>query len=1519
MMSIQQCPTGQYDNGVILMKTSETNSVEGKGKERTMQKRLLLFVLLSLSVFAIGCVQDMGDIDRTQPNKLRKTVFEGEWYMRQTVTDVPGTGNMMFIGYEGNTERVRFAIEENLLVAHRVHEDVTGIDTSVVPTLNGGGSLDSTYDESTFVGAPVAAFPIQSHFDVQRSYNSSTGEQSNVLSENSTDRPWNDREWLRVNWSNKIFSAGAGFTATLNVLSMGTDWYANGSDENTPLYVECKDKDGQFVDCDPDNLSPDDDVAYIELTNEFVVESDWIECLLTFGVAYVYGADCGPETIQVTTSFMKVDPVDAASYEPRLYNDREFDWFGYFRTERCAYDRLYGCRDQTTVQLANRHNIWKTWFEDADGDHQYTDGIDRRLPYTERDTRPIAYYLSEVFPGDLMDEALKIGDQYNEAFQNVVRNTKDQNFSGRMFYVCANSGSDAEKAVFDAAVADGTLEDTTVWTRLMQGYDDGVCLRQGKSKRFGDMRYSYLGWIDSPQQQGPLGYGPSSVDPISGETVTGTAYIYGASIDTWAQSAVDLMEIINGEIDAEDYGYGVDLDGYFADAAQKLHIPETGEAAVPGILSNMPTVDRERFERFNENLSSAVERRLEPKFAEVMSMDPSHLVRFTDRHREIWERMKGTPVESAMITPEIKVGLGAGVFSPDDPTNEEMIEALTPRKTGLAPGNGFHPKSTDPLRADYWDRFDKFARNNIFMAEFIDDKLLGLAMELKDKFKDIQDPTERRLRMFYYVRSFVYKHVTEHEVGHTVGLRHNFEASTDAMSYNPKYWEIRFEGDTLLKSQHLPCPGVPSLELGDHHCPSRGVITQDDQKRMREYSYSSTMDYGRGQTATSKGIGLYDQAAIAYAYGELVHVFKEGSEPTKFKLIVDGNGDLVETSALHPNVVETTSEVITDWSDVELLEYVCGAGLTNCNDECVDRQSDPANCGACGTTCDPGEVCGKGVCVSSCQAGLTSCSSGSCMDLLKDSANCGTCGTACAPGDVCDAGVCELDPNFVNGGMDYWHYTVLPLMFHATTDMNTMYDREYVSLKDYNPESPTRTRVPYRFCSDELRGANPNCQVWDDGADYNEIVDNYAADYEGYYFVNSFRHGRAGWGLWLWPYISRLNSRYFSPMATMYQHWVVRASSWGATWQLNPYAGGLQQVGVEVGLRTLLNVLATPHPGTYELVDTDNDGVDMYMNLSTESDYEVEDVPETELLRLDPGMKAKHRIARFDYDSGYYYFYKYEIMSSFFDRYAALMALTNPEYNDIGVDANSDITGYLIPYYLLYSYELSTVFGGIMAEDWSTFAPVLNLQKVTAGSTMRDAVEYRDPLAPISKRVAYTDPTKYAPINPYPGSYGNSGFTDRYYAAVFGLSFFQVLYDQSFNHASNVFIMNDGGSGFEFADSDGDGMYDVQEGSEDYNGDGLPAMLDPTEVPPAGQESALPTFVTYEDPFNHKVYAAVKYTQTSSPLYSPGVELIDRANRIKAAWKKPNSDTPSWEVQNAREDIENVMLINQVFGYTGKL
>ena len=90
------------------------------------------------------------------------------------------------IGSWSGVDRVKWEISEKTLFAR--HTTRTRAPTTRGPAT--ATRMDS-----------VAAYSIESHFDIRRAYNPQTGEELNVIEENTTDRPWNERQYMRVDWS----------------------------------------------------------------------------------------------------------------------------------------------------------------------------------------------------------------------------------------------------------------------------------------------------------------------------------------------------------------------------------------------------------------------------------------------------------------------------------------------------------------------------------------------------------------------------------------------------------------------------------------------------------------------------------------------------------------------------------------------------------------------------------------------------------------------------------------------------------------------------------------------------------------------------------------------------------------------------------------------------------------------------------------------------------------------------------------------------------------------------------------------------------------------------------------------------------------------------------------------------------------------------------------------------------------------------------------------------------------------
>ena len=197
--------------------------------------------LSAIAFFGVGCAQEVGDIDRTQPDKLEKALFDSndEWYYRQTVVDTDDTaaGGLLFEGYYSSLKRIRWQVTEDFLFAC----------STVAPVL--GDELRQNFDENVCEGV-VAAYPISSHFDVQRSYTATTGEQSNVIQENTSDRPWYERKYMRVDWTQNVVDGRGMFQSYLGTF--------------TPVSTTPNQEDAE-VDPDRVRISPD----YIETTTAY--------------------------------------------------------------------------------------------------------------------------------------------------------------------------------------------------------------------------------------------------------------------------------------------------------------------------------------------------------------------------------------------------------------------------------------------------------------------------------------------------------------------------------------------------------------------------------------------------------------------------------------------------------------------------------------------------------------------------------------------------------------------------------------------------------------------------------------------------------------------------------------------------------------------------------------------------------------------------------------------------------------------------------------------------------------------------------------------------------------------------------------------------------------------------------------------------------------------------------------------------------------------------------------------------
>lgn len=408
-----------------------------------------------------ACASDVGTIDRTQNDKLQKEMFAGLWYLAQTVIDIPQSGAFSFVGETnfGATGKVVFDIQEDKLIVYPVSEYIEDSeekwhaeriykywDDACMTREAGDDQYNCTdgkdnLDDPTriccyieqYVGQPVAIFGITSHFDVIRQYNAQTGEQTNVIVEDTQDKYWRQRKYIRVNWARNQISD---YTFMARMI------------DQTPVDYYVQEFEGDTGNPDAPTMTKD----YIDVvTKVYGAPASTGSCDI-YGVSY---GDCAPAVVKFRTAFRKVDPDQ--NYEPlRFHNESEQYLFGYFLTERNAYDEDWGLNESGRVSYINRWNLWANSFAEQEvvgldgqpkpcfkdwantgcdttnvegskefckADDWFTHGtcvLRTPLPYVERGLRPVVFTVSPDLPELMWPATMRMAEAWSKAFQDTV-------------------------------------------------------------------------------------------------------------------------------------------------------------------------------------------------------------------------------------------------------------------------------------------------------------------------------------------------------------------------------------------------------------------------------------------------------------------------------------------------------------------------------------------------------------------------------------------------------------------------------------------------------------------------------------------------------------------------------------------------------------------------------------------------------------------------------------------------------------------------------------------------------------------------------------------------------------------------------------------------------------------------------------------------------------------------------------------------------------------------------------------
>ena len=608
------------------------------------------------------------------------------------------------------------------------------------------------------------------------------------------------------------------------------------------------------------------------------------------------------------------------------------------------------------------------------------------LPAEQRTPEPIVYHMNAGYPEEFVEEAQMVADSWNQAFMEAVRLAKgyesnDQveqdlidsgHEAGRMFRVVKNgchpekiaawydrqsaqpSDRNSVDALFEEYVG-GTSELESNLREMAVAQRKQLCSelewatnQRGDTKhpftwqRRGDLRHNLFSYVHDEVPW--LGYGPMAADPKTGQIISATANFAGQVLKPLATDMTNILQYLNGDLTRREVEQGLyarrnlDGDGDLTDRQtdQALTPPEATKASqlarndVTGPVKRLDVQDR--LDRLNAAIKDGATGGLE----DVHESIPHNVIeKRADRAVASAAAANATDTKTMEFyeKPAVKEMLLSG------PMASNTVNALAYDRYGTSVlQTGGSGSGDQALHQAYMDLYQPMlqemqtertqrllARNNIYSKKA--GRQLGRGIALYTGAADyLKGDSRSEIRDFFHKR--ILFGTMLHEVGHTVGLRHNFESSMDPMNYHDGFWQIqKFQTECPDDTDVEGCAdGTLTLEEARAGGPELAEIVNDnpyaDFVNKSEFKTGSVMDYAPtgGNIA---GLSKYDQSAINFAYAKHVQKWKDDIEISPIYTFTKNRAQYEQIPAL-----------LADENHAE-------ASMA-CKDSQFDREPDPA-------------------------------------------------------------------------------------------------------------------------------------------------------------------------------------------------------------------------------------------------------------------------------------------------------------------------------------------------------------------------------------------------------------------------------------------------------------------------------------------------------------------------------------------------------------------------------------------------
>ncbi|MGH1409930.1 MAG: zinc-dependent metalloprotease [Aeromonas sp.] len=293
-------------------------------------------------------------------------------------------------------------------------------------------------------------------------------------------------------------------------------------------------------------------------------------------------------------------------------------------------------------------------------------------------------------------------------------------------------------------------------------------------KQVGDLRVNMINLIDRPLANGLLGYGPSVANPLTGEIVKAHVNQYSGVIRTGVPRTWNRL--------VRHFNRG--------------DLKSVGEAVTAGVT----------FEAVNNAVLTAEGGRPE-------TLAESDLLQVQESLASIPRQIQKQVESTTWVQPDVDASL---------------IDFL----------------KADEARIKRWSENNAFGEEAIWVSSTSKGLVSGIDYQDASLYQDDQKTrlkkwkelsSEQRSQISDAISAHMYRSTLVHELGHNLGLRHNFAGSTDKQNF------YSVDEAKSLGLQHVP-------------------------------AYSSIMDYAASEFDELPIFGPYDRAALRFAYARQVEV-----------------------------------------------------------------------------------------------------------------------------------------------------------------------------------------------------------------------------------------------------------------------------------------------------------------------------------------------------------------------------------------------------------------------------------------------------------------------------------------------------------------------------------------------------------------------------------------------------------------------------------------------------------------------